>query len=45
MVYMFKYDSVHGKFKGDIKVKDESTLLFNGKEVKVYAKRCASTPT
>eukprot|EP00270_Netrium_digitus_P016001 TRINITY_DN566_c0_g1_i1.p1 TRINITY_DN566_c0_g1~~TRINITY_DN566_c0_g1_i1.p1 ORF type:complete len:338 (+),score=68.04 TRINITY_DN566_c0_g1_i1:105-1118(+) len=39
MVYMFKYDSVHGKWSGDVSVKDETTLLFGGKEVKVYAKR------
>ncbi|CAI7929310.1 unnamed protein product [Closterium sp. NIES-54] len=39
MVYMFKYDTVHGQWKGDVSVKDESTLLFGGKEVKVFAKR------
>lgn len=40
MIYMFKYDSVHGKWKGgEISMKDSETLLFNGKEVKVYAKR------
>ncbi|CAI5999790.1 unnamed protein product [Closterium sp. NIES-64] len=39
MVYMFKYDTVHGQWKGDVSVKDESTLIFGGKEVKVFAKR------
>lgn len=39
MVYMFKYDSVHGQWKGDVSKKDESTLIIGGKEVKVYAKR------
>ncbi|PWA89145.1 glyceraldehyde-3-phosphate dehydrogenase, cytosolic [Artemisia annua] len=29
MVYMFKYDTVHGQWKkGDIKIKDDKTLLF-----------------
>lgn len=40
MVYMFKYDTVHGKFKGEVSLKDENTLLLNGKEVKVFASRC-----
>ena len=35
MVYMVKYDSVHGRFKGDIK-SEEGKLVVNGKEVKVY---------
>jgi hypothetical protein len=33
---MFKYDTVHGQWKhGDIKVKDEKTLLFGDKPVAV----------
>ncbi|GBG61852.1 hypothetical protein CBR_g23806 [Chara braunii] len=45
MVYMFKYDSVHGKFKGEISAKDDKTLLINGKEVAVYgAKDAAAIP-
>eukprot|EP00475_Leptophrys_vorax_P027222 TRINITY_DN387_c0_g1_i3.p1 TRINITY_DN387_c0_g1~~TRINITY_DN387_c0_g1_i3.p1 ORF type:complete len:337 (+),score=66.56 TRINITY_DN387_c0_g1_i3:62-1072(+) len=39
MVYMFKYDTVHGQWKGDVSKKDDSTLIFGGKEVKVFAKR------
>nr|GEU56536.1 glyceraldehyde-3-phosphate dehydrogenase, cytosolic [Tanacetum cinerariifolium] len=36
-VYMFKYDSVHGQWKkGDIKIKDEKTLLFGDKPVTVF---------
>ncbi|KAH8822740.1 glyceraldehyde-3-phosphate dehydrogenase [Flagelloscypha sp. PMI_526] len=31
MVYMFKYDSVHGRFKGTIEAKD-GKLFINGKE-------------
>ncbi|CAI0425717.1 unnamed protein product [Linum tenue] len=40
MTYMFKYDTVHGGWKhSDVKVKDESTLLFGDKEVKVFGLR------
>ncbi len=35
MVYMLKYDSVHGRFKGEVSVKD-GKLVVNGKEVVVY---------
>ena len=38
MVYMFKYDSVHGRFKGTIEAKD-GKLIVNGKTVTVYAER------
>ncbi|MDD4022986.1 MAG: type I glyceraldehyde-3-phosphate dehydrogenase [Synergistales bacterium] len=34
--YLFKYDSVHRRFSGDVSVKGES-LLINGKTVKVLA--------
>ncbi|KAJ7013896.1 hypothetical protein NC653_003507 [Populus alba x Populus x berolinensis] len=37
---MFKYDTVHGQWKhGDIKVKDEKTLLFGDKPVAVFGVR------
>ncbi|KAI9108731.1 hypothetical protein K1719_020036 [Acacia pycnantha] len=40
MIYMFKYDSVHGQWKhNDIKVKDSKTLLFGEKPVTVFAHR------
>jgi glyceraldehyde 3-phosphate dehydrogenase len=35
---MLKYDSVHGKFKGDVAVKD-GHLIVNGKTVRVTAER------
>ena len=35
MAYMVKYDTVHGKFEGEVSSK-EGTLIVNGKEVKVY---------
>lgn len=35
---MFKYDSVHGRFKGTVEAKD-GKLVINGKAVTVYAER------
>ena len=35
MAYMVKYDTMHGRFNGDIKG-EENTLTINGKEIKVY---------
>ena len=35
MAYMVKYDSVHGKFDGEVK-EENGKLIVNGKEVKVY---------
>ncbi|KAJ7970705.1 Glyceraldehyde-3-phosphate dehydrogenase [Quillaja saponaria] len=40
MIYMFKYDSVHGQWKHhDIKVKDSKTLIFGDKPVTVFGAR------
>jgi glyceraldehyde 3-phosphate dehydrogenase len=36
LAYMLKYDSVHGKFDGDIAV-DGSTLVVNGKRIRLTA--------
>ncbi len=36
MVYMTKYDTVHGQFKGEIEAKD-GKLIVNGKEISVFA--------
>ncbi|KAH8079837.1 glyceraldehyde-3-phosphate dehydrogenase [Cristinia sonorae] len=38
MVYMFKYDSVHGRFKGTVEVKD-GKLVVDGKPISVFAER------
>ncbi|PID71159.1 MAG: type I glyceraldehyde-3-phosphate dehydrogenase [Flavobacteriales bacterium] len=38
LAYMLKYDSVHGKFKGDVDVKD-GKLIVNGNEIRVTAER------
>lgn len=35
---MFKFDSVHGRFKGTVEAKD-GNLIINGKTVTVYAER------
>ncbi|GAU95871.1 hypothetical protein RvY_07411 [Ramazzottius varieornatus] len=36
MVYMFKYDSTHGAFKGDCKA-ENGMLVVNGKKIQVFA--------
>ncbi|EDR09367.1 glyceraldehyde 3-phosphate dehydrogenase [Laccaria bicolor S238N-H82] len=38
MVYMFKYDSVHGRFKGTVEAKD-GKLVINGTPVTVFSER------
>jgi len=38
MVYMFKYDSVHGRFKGEVEAKD-GKLVIDGKSVTVYGEK------
>jgi len=38
MVYMFKFDSTHGKFKGTVEAKD-GKLVVNGNPINVYAER------
>jgi len=38
MVYMFKYDSTHGRFKGEVSHKD-GKLVVNGNEIAVYTEK------
>ena len=38
LAYMLKYDSVHGRFNGDIKV-EGNTLVVNGKKIRLTAER------
>jgi glyceraldehyde 3-phosphate dehydrogenase len=38
LAYMLKYDSVHGRFKGDIAV-EGSTLIVNGKKIRLTAEK------
>lgn len=35
MAYMLKYDTIHGKFEGEVRG-EEGKLIINGKEIKVY---------
>jgi glyceraldehyde 3-phosphate dehydrogenase len=35
---MFKYDSVHGRYKGSVEVKD-GNLVVDGKTIKVFAEK------
>lgn len=40
MVYMLKYDSVHGRFEGEISVdKENNVLIVNGQKIKVFAEK------
>ncbi len=36
--YLFKYDSVHGRFNGEVKASAEDVISVNGKEIKVLKK-------
>jgi len=38
MVYLFKYDSTHGRYKGSVEEKD-GKLVIDGHEISVYSKR------
>jgi len=38
MVYMFKYDSTHGRYKGTVETKD-GKLIIGGKPITVYGER------
>ena len=44
MAYMFKYDSVHGRYPGTVEGGPNS-LTINGREIKTYAKKCATPYT
>jgi len=38
MKYMLTFDSIHGKFEGDVEIKGDK-LVVNGKEISVYASK------
>jgi glyceraldehyde 3-phosphate dehydrogenase len=37
LAYLLKYDSTHGRFAGEVKAKNETTLVVNGKEVPCFS--------
>ena len=40
MVYMLTYDSVHGKFQGEVSIcKESNSLVVNGKKIKIFAEK------
>jgi glyceraldehyde 3-phosphate dehydrogenase len=39
LAHLVKYDSVHGKFKGTVTVKDEKYIVANGTQVEVLAEK------
>jgi len=39
MVYMFKYDSTHGPFQGEVSASDDGKLVINGKSITVSMHR------
>ncbi len=38
LAYMLKYDSVHGRFNGDVSVEGDN-MIVNGKKIKVFAEK------
>lgn len=42
MVYMFKYDSTHGRFKGEVKAEGDK-LVVNGQKITVFSERDPKT--
>ncbi|KAI5787097.1 glyceraldehyde 3-phosphate dehydrogenase [Geopyxis carbonaria] len=38
-VYMLKYDSTHGQFKGEVSSNDKGDLVVNGKTIEMYQER------
>ena len=38
LAYLLKFDSVHGKFKGTIEVKEQS-LIVNGKSIRITSEK------
>lgn len=39
LAHLFKYDSVHGIFRGELEVTDEGSLLIDGEETRVLSER------
>jgi len=41
LAYLLKYDTMHGRFDGTVEVKDDHTLVVNGKDIRIFAERDA----
>lgn len=41
LAYLLKYDTMHGRFDGEVSVKDDHTLVVNGNEIRIFAERDA----
>ena len=41
LAYLLKYDTMHGRFNGEVSVKDEHTLVVNGNDIRIFAERDA----
>lgn len=39
LAHLFKYDSVHGKFPGEIRTEGDNTLVINGKSINISAEK------
>jgi len=39
MAYLFKYDSTHGRYKGQIEATKDGKLILNGKEIAVFGEK------
>ncbi|GBG93392.1 hypothetical protein CBR_g68000 [Chara braunii] len=39
IVYLFKYDTVHGKYKGEVGLSADKKLIVDGKEIAIFALR------
>lgn len=39
MAYLFRYDSTHGRFKGEVSVKGKHILVVNGREIRVFQEK------
>jgi glyceraldehyde 3-phosphate dehydrogenase len=39
LVYLVTYDSTHGRFRGEVSMKDEKTIVINGKEIAFFAEK------
>ncbi len=39
LAHLIKYDSIHGKFQGEVKVESETTLSVNGKTIQLTSER------